>query len=232
MPDPRHDGGRAGRRRARAAGVARRLCRGGDLDRSRQPREAAHRLQGLDRVGTLQDDDDRARQVEGRGAVPPRQRQPRLRDGHHRRRTRDVVKSAHRLRSRHRRERPRRDGARRGVLARGPRVRRASASQERARVDGAPALLADRRADRRGDGQEHLRRRDGHQRHRPTVESARAVPGGSEDPLDRRARSHRGQLRQRRRHRQRGFHHATPGREDRHEAHPDQRDHRLRAQRR
>ena len=66
------------------AGVARSLRGGGRLDRAGQPDQAPHRLQGLDRVRPLQDDDDRAGQVDGRHPVPPGQRHARLRDGDHR----------------------------------------------------------------------------------------------------------------------------------------------------
>ena len=53
--------------------------------------------------------------------------------------------------------------------------------EERARVDGAAAVLADRRAHRRADRQEHLGLRHGHQRHRPADQPLRAVPDRSQD---------------------------------------------------
>ena len=104
--------------------------------------------------------------------------------------------------------------------------------KERARVDGAAALLAHRRAGRGGDGQEHFRLGHGHQRDRPALQSPRALPRRPEDPVDRRPRPHRGELRQRHRHRQRRLHHAAPRRQDRHEADAHQLHHRLLAERR
>ena len=165
----------------------------GRLDRAGQPDQAAHRLQGLDRVRPLQDDDDRPRQVPGRDPVPPGQRQPRLRDGDHRGGPGDAGQGPDRLRARHRRERLRRDGA-----ASRPSTRRISrrasggCSRSARELDGAAALLAASTCsiveeigkNISGSGM------DTNVIGRP-VQPPRAVPGRSQDPLDRRARPHR-----------------------------------------
>ena len=178
---PRLHGRGAGGRGPRAPGLDGPHRRRGRLDRAGQPDQAPHRLQGLDRVRPLQDDDDRARQVSGRHPVPPGQRQPRLRDGDHRGRARGAGQGPHRLRARHRRERLRRDGAGGGLRRRRPRGGRAAPPQGGARVDGAAALLAHRRARGGGDRQEHLRLGHGHQRDR----AARPIPTSPSPPTRR-----------------------------------------------
>ena len=95
-------------------------------------------------------------------------------------------------------------------------------------MDGAAAVLADRRADRRGDGQEHLRARAW----TPNV-IGRPTNPHEPFPADPKilwivgARPHRGELRQRHRHRQRRLHHAPAGGQDRHEADAHQLHHGL-----
>ena len=176
-----------------------RFAVGGGLDRPRQPREAAHRLQGRHRVRAVQDDDHRPRQASG---APSSTTAPTSTTATRRSSPRWAARCSPKARigfgARHRRERLRRDGADRGLQCGRSRGGGAPAPEGRARVDGAPAVLAYRRPDRGGDGQEHLGRGHGHQRHRPAVEPARALSLRSKNPLDRRPRPHRGELRQRR----------------------------------
>jgi len=164
-----------GRRSPRPARVAREGRGRRGLGVPRQPDQAAHGLQGLDRVWPLQDDDDRARQVQGRHPVPPRQRPPQLRDRHHRRRPRDARKAKIAFGSASSRTgTTRRRTSRRS--ARRPRGRRAAAPEDGEGEPGPAPILGARGADRRAGGQEHLGRGHGHERHRSALEPARAVP--------------------------------------------------------